>query len=687
MREVYTFFGFGNTFINMMETLGNNRSACIILDKAGYSKSFPLGKGRPQGDPPSPLQYNLAEQILLFKLELDPAIQGIARPPPPLPLGRVGQLPILNIFGRHESNRETSNSDAFADDTSLSLLVNINSLTRVKTILEDFGAFSGLKCNIDKSFIMRVGDRENLPQEILDLGFTETDNIKILGLDIDFNLDCLSSCHNNTVQKIRNIANFWSRFRLSLPSRINILKTLMLSQISYLGSIITPTAEQFAEMCQITEGFVKGNINISKDRLYLPDKMGGLGLIDLKDFVTAQQVTWVKKSQNSTCDNWRCDLKNLSYSNCYVFTEDLVNQALHPILFNIGESNKKFLNQFYNNNENSRDMFIFNNPILTRDRNNDRLLDEPFFRQIPCIMNMAPLFKYSDFFHEGQPMLLDSINTRLTTSINLNTYLRLTTALGNFTRAKKINAKSDGTTVNIGTFLNKFRKGSRQIREVLAKKQLNKVTLKHQKTVKTFFRLIGIPIFEDSLLMKVLPIWNRIYLPNRMREFLFKFFNNCLGINTRLSHFIENPDRRCTFCKLQNPNTMNEETFQHLFFHCRTTVNWHQQFMRKFLPELVDIFNDRAESKVTFWASGIFEDRNGEKKFNAFISVAVLQFQYLIWEAKLKKKNPSFHTLIREFFPALGKIFEISGEIKMAKNNENFLLCREWENLLLQHGG
>jgi hypothetical protein len=54
MREVYRFFGFGNNFIKLLETLGNGRNACISFDDGSYSPAFDLECGRAQGNTPRP---------------------------------------------------------------------------------------------------------------------------------------------------------------------------------------------------------------------------------------------------------------------------------------------------------------------------------------------------------------------------------------------------------------------------------------------------------------------------------------------------------------------------------------------------------------------------------------------------------------------------------------------------------
>ena len=55
-RDAYEFFGFGEHFLGMMETLGTNRTAQIILEDGSLSRQINLDRGRPQRDSPSPRQ-------------------------------------------------------------------------------------------------------------------------------------------------------------------------------------------------------------------------------------------------------------------------------------------------------------------------------------------------------------------------------------------------------------------------------------------------------------------------------------------------------------------------------------------------------------------------------------------------------------------------------------------------------
>jgi hypothetical protein len=178
LTHVYRFFNFGPSIIKWLTLLGNNREACIALDNGVNSRSFKLGRGRPQGDNISPNTFNFADQILIFKIELDPNIQRIPRNIPPLDIPPDNEL---NLFAQ-EMNRETCKNESLADDNTPITLLEQESLSTVKRILNDFAGISGLECNFDKSCIMPTADPD--PDEIAiieNLGFKYTKKNKTTG--------------------------------------------------------------------------------------------------------------------------------------------------------------------------------------------------------------------------------------------------------------------------------------------------------------------------------------------------------------------------------------------------------------------------------------------------------------------------------------------------------------------------
>ena len=158
--------------IKILSTITENRTASIQFEDGTFSKNIPLETGAPQGNSPSPVQYNIGEQILLFKIELDSEIASVFNhflPPrneiflgQPLAVNQVGGQQAFT----YESNQETDNAEAFADDTTVFSLVTGNSLPHLKNSLRAFSEISGLKCNIEKSIIMPIGGGRKCPQPI-----------------------------------------------------------------------------------------------------------------------------------------------------------------------------------------------------------------------------------------------------------------------------------------------------------------------------------------------------------------------------------------------------------------------------------------------------------------------------------------------------------------------------------------
>jgi hypothetical protein len=173
MNHVYRFFGIGDNLIKMLNTVSTGRTACIIKDDGSVTDHFPLGSGFPQGNPPSPDQFNMGIQIFIYKLDLDPAISPLIRQhlqlpvrhlnPDPVPFHNQNQIidPITNLpvrkYGLKESGRETQKVEAFADDNDVIGRLNENSITCIKDTLHNFAVLSGLRCNVDKSKILLLG--------------------------------------------------------------------------------------------------------------------------------------------------------------------------------------------------------------------------------------------------------------------------------------------------------------------------------------------------------------------------------------------------------------------------------------------------------------------------------------------------------------------------------------------------
>jgi hypothetical protein len=77
MTYVYKFFGIGDNMINILKLISTGRTAAIFREDGSTTRLLRLGTGFPQGSPPSPDQFNICEQILIYKFEFSPIIEKI----------------------------------------------------------------------------------------------------------------------------------------------------------------------------------------------------------------------------------------------------------------------------------------------------------------------------------------------------------------------------------------------------------------------------------------------------------------------------------------------------------------------------------------------------------------------------------------------------------------------------------
>jgi len=164
-------------------------------------------------------------------------------------------------------------------------------------------------------------------------------------------------------------------------------------------------------------------------------------------------------------------------------------------------------------------------------------------------------------------------------------------------------------------------------------------------------------------------------MPNNFREFIFKFFNNYLAVNTRLSHFAVEQSRDCTFCTLKN--TRVDETFVHLFFYCPTVCELQIRFTNEF-------FDGRIQglAAVKFWLCWLY----GEEKFNFFIASCIAAFQFTVWEYKIRKRLPTFYAIKLDIFSILNKLAAGCPSFFYDIDTYDFSISRNFRALARRYG-
>jgi hypothetical protein len=631
INACYRFFNFGDYFVKWLNLIGTNRRACIILENDMYSDYFNLDRGNAQGDTTSPYIFNIGYQILLLKINFDLQIAGLIVPPeippdlqPPNHRNQVKANP-RRIF-------------AFADDGNILTLMELASLKRIKDILHEFGILSGLECNVEKTNIMPIGNNDPVSAEIRDLGFTICSSLTVLGLKINNDVFNLQENWDGIVQKVRNQIHYWSRFTLSLPGRINIAKTMLYSQINYLGCIL-PIPEQTASVLEdLIENFVTGTLRIAKKRLYLSPENGGLGLFEIKTFLDAQKVAWIVRA-NDTDEIWKIKLFIAGSGNVYNIRSCLIDESTNPILYHFACAFEVFLCGYTKHNENFWESKIFENGALFLKLRNKLTLKKAFFP--------------AEFFGENKKKILNlTVMDFFLTKDRYKNFEQFTASSGiglneqQFNELKVLasNAKlkyikkdlGEKKTVNLDIYLNRRVKGCKRYRKKIIGKELENIPHNMVKFASNTDTIIG---YESS--KKLNSIWNTSYFSNQMRTFLFKLHNNTAGYNNVVAHFVQGHSPNCTFCDLiENPEEEDENPL-HLFYSCTVSEIFIERIFSWILGTAANI--SRQEFFVTF-------NRADRTKNEALFIISMLSKKYL-WDCKQRFCLPNIEnakSFIRE---------------------------------------
>jgi hypothetical protein len=227
-------------------------------------------------------------------------------------------------------------------------------------------------------------------------------------------------------------------------------------------------------------------------------------------------------------------------------------------------------------------------------------------------------------------------------------------------------------SVNLQTFMNRFKKGSKKFRTIFCMNRSNKIKCKSKTTVKTFMRLISLPVPDEKTLETINCQWQKNHFTMRVRDFIFKFRNNLLGLNTRVSHFNPEVTRGCTFCSLKNVVPVPDEDFAHLFYDCEFVKPSVMRFIDTYLSDLH--FTNESEKK-NFLFLGV---NNKTKQIdNDFLSAIAIMINFHTWECKLQKKVPFFMNLCNDIFYKIENIRRASSRFREYMTND-LHICRIW---------
>ncbi len=373
-----------------------------------------------------------------------------------------------------------------------------------------------------------------------------------------------------------------------------------------------------------------------------------VGLFDLTNFIAALQCTWIKRCFHSVNDNWRYRVTLLGNGDPLLFVNDRKTRgACGGVLSNILESYEFFKSKYAQTDNNYMVVPFYCNAAFGYGRGLVHKLDDDFFE---CVGNTAKRntvlgITWSDITNNELLYSREQLLIRCNINLSVIKYNLLKSA---YSIAVRRYRKIDATKTCIREFMTSLKKGSKYFRVVINGKTSENI-VRNGNQVRTFLRCIEQECPTFPRIKSLLSNWNLHYLNSRIKEFCFKFYNNILGINSRVSHFNPDIDAGCTFCSLTNNRPVPKETVQHLFYYCPTTAPLITQFYDKHLCNFLI-------SPSTFFLANV----SIIEKENHPLNITFDVFRYVLWQYKLEKKIPNGIIFINDLEYQMGIIMATS---------------------------
>jgi len=282
---------FPTSFINLTFCSYHNRSAQIKINSS-LSSPFPVLQGVPQGDPFSPLLFNLSIEPL-FNL--------------------IRSVPSLAIR-------------AYADDTTIFGSSATDLTLLLDSIFPLYKQATGGFINIQKSSLFLVSPSSPFPTPPNSPPISSS--LGILGFTLPITPSNTNSLWSSLITKIKNRAASLSSRSLSLKGRVLISKTLLLSKIWYYATLCPPPSNIITSLQSIINTFIWNNSKTHPrfEIASLPVSQGGISIPDIKLELRIRHAKLISKTFDTLPPFW-CKVLNQ-------FTLSKFSQSLPSCIIN-----------------------------------------------------------------------------------------------------------------------------------------------------------------------------------------------------------------------------------------------------------------------------------------------------------------------------------------------------------------
>jgi hypothetical protein len=407
---------------------------------------------------------------------------------------------------------------------------------------------------------------------------------------------------------------------------------MMYSQINYLGSFLPIPRQLLVDWDKLITDFVKGKLNIARNRLFKSPADKGIGLFDITDFLDAQKCTWIQRSIDLT-EPWKVLLHCCNFGNLYNSKARNVNSLEYPTFHGICASYERMMNFFTSANENFKMAYIFENSRITKTLETHDVISRSMFSADFFRANADKLYKlkYCNFYGDGggvisREQILETTGLDLTVLQYFEIRNACCVAKVRFNKKEK----NQQVSVDIETYINRRRRGSSHLRKLFS--LVNQQCIPHN--IRKFAENMDI-IISGEQARTLNGLWNGSIYSNVEKTFLFKLHNNTLGYNNMVAHFVRGHSPYCTFCNITQAVEQNPESPLHLFYDCQA------------VSAVVDNIFKRLTNDSNFTVGrrdyfATFEYREFSFARNRILTIVSKLIMKYIWDCKTRLTLPQF---------------------------------------------
>ena len=124
------------------------------------------------------------------------------------------------------------------------------------------------------------------------------------------------------MNNLEKTLNGWKQRKLTLLGRMNIVKTVGLSKLTYSASVLSIPKHLVKEINRIAYNFIWDGkpAKVKRSTIVREKKRGGLEIVDFKIMNKALKVAWTERLKTPSSASWKFLITCCPLTICQIFT-------------------------------------------------------------------------------------------------------------------------------------------------------------------------------------------------------------------------------------------------------------------------------------------------------------------------------------------------------------------------------